>query len=112
MTDALLADPERLILVDGSGYIFRAYHVMPPMTRPDGTPVNAVRGFCQMLVKLLDDCASNHFAVIFDAGRFSFRNDLYDQYKANRPEPPEDLVPQFGLIREATRRRIWSRNFR
>ncbi|MEM6490565.1 MAG: DNA polymerase I, partial [Pseudomonadota bacterium] len=99
----LLADTERLILIDGSGYIFRAYHVMPPMTRPDGTPVNAVRGFCQMLVKLLDDCASDRIAVIFDAGRFSFRNDLYDAYKANRPEPPDDLVPQFPLTREASR---------
>ena len=99
----LLEDPDRLILVDGSGYIFRAYHVMPPMNRPDGTPVNAVRGFCQMLVKLLDDFKGAHLAVIFDAGRFSFRNDLYDAYKANRPEPPEDLVPQFPLTREASR---------
>ncbi len=92
-----------LFLVDGSGYIFRAYHALPPMTRPDGTPVNAVFGFSNMLVKLIDDMDADHMAVIFDASRFSFRNDIYPQYKAQRPDAPEDLVPQFPLIREATR---------
>lgn len=80
--------PHRLYLVDGSGYIFRAFHALPPMTRPDGTPVNAVYGFCTMLLKLLDDLEAESVAVIFDAGRRSFRNDIYSDYKAHRPEPP------------------------
>ena len=92
-----------LILIDGSGFIFRAYHALPPMTRPDGTPVNAVFGFSNMLSRLLKDHVGTHFAVIFDAGRHTFRNDLYDKYKAQRPEPPEDLRPQFALVRDATR---------
>ncbi|MDF1793861.1 MAG: DNA polymerase I, partial [Thalassobaculaceae bacterium] len=92
-----------LFLVDGSGYIFRAYHALPPMSRPDGTPVNAVFGFSNMLVRLIDDLEADHMAVIFDAARVSFRNDIYPDYKAQRPDAPEDLVPQFPLIREATR---------
>ncbi len=92
-----------LILIDGSGFIFRAYHALPPMTRPDGTPVNAVFGFSNMLSRLLKDHVGTHFAVIFDAGRYTFRNRLYDKYKAQRPEPPEDLRPQFALVRDATR---------
>ena len=92
-----------LILIDGSGFIFRAYHALPPMTRPDGTPANAVFGFSNMLSRLLKDHVGTHFAVIFDAGRHTFRNDLYDKYKAQRPEPPEDLRPQFALVRDATR---------
>ncbi len=92
-----------LYLVDGSGYIFRAYHALPPMNRPDGTPVNAVFGFSSMLVRLIDDLDADHLAVIFDASRLTFRNDIYPEYKAQRPEAPEDLVPQFALIREATR---------
>jgi len=91
-----------LILVDGSGYIFRAFHALPPMTRPDGVPVNAVFGFTNMLARLLKDHVGTHVAVIFDAGRFTFRNRLYENYKAQRPEPPEDLRPQFALVREAT----------
>ncbi len=94
--------PIRLILIDGSGYIFRAFHALPPMTRPDGTPVNAVFGFTNMLAKLLKDHVGTHFAVIFDAGRVTFRNRLYDQYKAQRLEPPDELKPQFALVREAT----------
>ena len=97
------AEQPHLYLVDGSGYIFRAYHALPPMTRPDGTPVNAVFGFSNMLVKLIDDMDADHMAVIFDAARVSFRNDIYPDYKAQRPDAPEDLVPQFPLIREATR---------
>jgi DNA polymerase-1 len=89
--------------VDGSGFIFRAFHALPPMTRPDGTPVNAVFGFTNMLAKLLKEHVGSHIAVIFDAGRTTFRNRLYDDYKANRPPPPEELIPQFALIREATR---------
>ncbi|MEL7488060.1 MAG: 5'-3' exonuclease H3TH domain-containing protein, partial [Pseudomonadota bacterium] len=98
----------RLYLVDGSAYIFRAYHALPPLTRKsDGLPIGAVSGFCNMLYKLLtdmgDDHDPTHFAVIFDYSAHTFRNDLYDQYKANREEPPEDLRPQFPLVRDATR---------
>ncbi len=98
----------RLYLVDGSGFIFRAYHALPPLTRKsDGLPVGAVSGFCNMLWKLLVDMKSSedaptHLAVIFDHSEKTFRNDLYDQYKAHRPPAPEDLVPQFPLVREAT----------
>jgi len=93
-----------LYLIDGSGYLFRAYHALPPMTRPDGTPINAVFGFCRMLVAdLLDNPEIDHIAMILDAGSITFRNKIYDKYKANRPEPPEDLIPQFPLIREAAR---------
>ncbi|PVB61935.1 DNA polymerase I [Labrenzia sp. 011] len=107
---ALTAD-DHLILVDGSTFIFRAYHALPPLTRkPDGLPVGAVSGFCNMLWKLLQEGPSpekgdepTHFAVIFDHSAKTFRNEIYPQYKAQRPDPPEDLVPQFGLIREATR---------
>jgi len=94
---------KHLFLVDGSGYIFRAYHALPPMTRPDGTPVNAVFGFTNMLVRLIDDLEADHLAVIFDAAKVSFRNEIYPDYKAQRPDAPEDLIPQFPLIREATR---------
>ncbi len=91
-----------LVLIDGSGFIFRAFHALPPMTRPDGTPVNAVFGFTNMLARLLKDHTGTHIAVIFDAGRLTFRNRLYDAYKANRPPAPEELIPQFILTREAT----------
>jgi DNA polymerase-1 len=93
---------KRLILVDGSGYIFRAFHALPPMTRPDGTHVNAVYGFTQMLSQFLAKHAASHIAVVFDSARTTFRNEIYPEYKAHRPEPPPELVPQFGLIREAT----------
>ncbi|MEO9773659.1 DNA polymerase I [Roseibium sp.] len=107
---ALTAD-DHLILVDGSTFIFRAYHALPPLTRkPDGLPVGAVSGFCNMLWKLLQEGLTpekgdepTHFAVIFDHSAQTFRNEIYPEYKAHRPDPPEDLVPQFGLIREATR---------
>ncbi len=99
--------PERLYLLDGSGYIFRAYHVLPPLTRKDGTPVGCVLGFCNMLWKLaeeaLADARFSHIAVIFDSGRVTFRNDIYPAYKANRPATPEDLIPQFPLVREGAR---------
>ena len=96
------AEPLHLVLVDGSGFIFRAFHALPPMTRPDGTPVNAVFGFTNMLARLLKDHVGTHLAVIFDAGRTTFRNRIYDQYKAQRPEPPSELLPQFALVRDAT----------
>ncbi|MAW36751.1 MAG: DNA polymerase I [Rhodospirillaceae bacterium] len=92
-----------LYLVDGSAYIFRAYHALPPLTRSDGMPVGAVRGFMTMMLRLVEDHARDYFAVIFDASGVTFRNDIYDQYKANRDAPPEDLKPQFGLVRDATR---------
>ncbi|MDE8344801.1 MAG: DNA polymerase I [Acidocella sp.] len=93
----------RLVLVDGSGFIFRAFHAIPDMTRPDGVHVNAVFGFCNMITRLMKEHTGTHLAVIFDAGRETFRNRMYDQYKAQRPEPPPELLPQFALIREATR---------
>jgi len=91
----------QLVLVDGSGYIFRAFHGLPMMNRPDGTPINAVFGFTKMLLKLMADLSPSHIIVIFDAGRVTFRNEIYPEYKANRTEPPEELVPQFALVREA-----------
>jgi DNA polymerase-1 len=102
-----MSDKQHLYLVDGSAYIFRAYHRLPPLTNPQGTPVGAVYGYTTMLWKLAEDLhkadGPTHLAVILDKSAHSFRNDLYDQYKANRPEPPEDLKPQFPLIRDATR---------
>ena len=99
---------DHLYLIDGSGYLFRAYHALPPLSRKsDGLPTGAVSGFCNMLWKLLEDTkqgdAPSHLAVIFDAGKKTFRNDIYPAYKANRPDPPEDLIPQFPLVRDATR---------
>jgi DNA polymerase-1 len=99
---AAAAEGGHLILVDGSGYIFRAFHALPPMTRGDGTPVNAVFGFTNMLSRFLKDHAGTHLAVVFDAGSKTFRNRIYDQYKAQRPEPPAELIPQFKLVRDAT----------
>jgi DNA polymerase-1 len=99
---------DHLYLVDGSGYLFRAYHALPPLSRKsDGLPTGAVSGYCNMLWKLLEDMkgpdAPTHLAVVFDAGSKTFRNAIYPQYKANRPDPPEDLIPQFPLVRDATR---------
>ena len=93
----------RLILVDGSAYIFRAYYGLPPMNRPDGTPINAVYGFTNMLVKLIEDYSNDRMIVIFDAARENFRNKIFPEYKANRGEAPDDLVPQFPLIRECVK---------
>jgi DNA polymerase-1 len=96
-----------LYLVDGSGYIFRAYHRLPPLSNKHGQPAGAVYGFTTMMWKLVEDLNAadgpTHMAVIFDASSKTFRNDMYDQYKAHRPPPPEDLVPQFPMIRDATR---------
>ena len=100
---------DHLYLIDGSGYIFRAYYALPPLTRKsDGLPVGAVSGFCSMLFKLLEDSKSNenlqkptHFAVIFDSARKTFRNKIYSEYKANRSEAPDDLAPQFEYIRKS-----------
>ena len=81
---------QHVFLVDGSGFIFRAFHALPPMTRADGTPVNAVYGFCTMLMRLLEDTDADRIAVIFDTSRKTFRSDIYPEYKAHRPPPPED----------------------
>jgi DNA polymerase-1 len=93
--------PDRLYIVDASGFIFRAFHAIPPMTRPDGTPINAVFGFINMLIKLLIEVKAHHLIAIFDASRKSFRNEMYSAYKAHRPETPPELVPQFSLVRAA-----------
>ena len=91
----------RLILVDGSGYIFRAYYALPPMNNSKGIPTNAVYGFCNMMLRLIDEHPNDKILIILDAGKNTFRNTLYPEYKANRSEAPEDLIPQFGIIREA-----------
>ncbi len=93
--------PRHVFLVDGSGYIFRAFHALPPMTRPDGVPVNAVYGFTTMLMRLVEDTDADRIAVVFDVSRETFRNRLYPEYKIHRPDPPPELIPQFALIREA-----------
>jgi DNA polymerase-1 len=107
-TSRALKPGDHLFLVDGSGYIFRAYHALPPLTRKsDGLQVNAVLGFCNMLWKLLQemppDNRPTHLAVVFDKSEKTFRNEMYSEYKANRSAPPDDLIPQFPLIREAVR---------
>jgi DNA polymerase I len=103
-----LAKGDHVFLVDGSSYIFRAYHALPPLSRKsDGLQVNAVLGFCNMLWKLLRDMPPDnrptHLAIVFDKSEVTFRNKLYPDYKAHRPPAPDDLIPQFGLIRDAVR---------
>ena len=106
---AKIKDTDHFYLIDGSGYIFRAYYALPPLTRKsDGLPVGAVSGFCNMLFKLLEDAKSQdnkerptHFAVIFDSARKNFRNEIYSDYKANRSDAPDDLIPQFDFIRKS-----------
>src|SRR6187397_3564975 len=103
-----LAKGDHVFLVDGSGYIFRAYHALPPLNRKsDGLQINAVLGFCNMLWKLLADMKPEerptHLAVVFDKSEKTFRSEMYGEYKANRSAPPDDLIPQFPLIREAVR---------
>lgn len=103
-----MSKSDELILIDGSGYIFRAYYAMAysrsgGLTNPQGVPVGAVYGFCSMLIRLLNTHRGAKIAVIFDAARKNFRYDLYEHYKANRDETPEDLIPQFPLVRDATR---------
>jgi len=106
-----LKKTDHFYLIDGSGYIFRAYYALPPLSRKsDGLPTGAVSGFCSMLFKLLEDARSDdskhkptHFAVIFDSARKNFRNEIYSEYKANRTEAPEDLAPQFEYIRKSVK---------
>jgi DNA polymerase-1 len=92
---------QKIVLIDGYGFVFRAYHSLPPLTRSDGTPVGAVYGFINMLIKLISTLDTTHIAVIFDAGGKNFRHQLFAEYKANRPPCPPDLIPQFALIRQA-----------
>src|SRR5437773_11868330 len=99
---------DHVFLVDGSSYIFRAYHALPPLNRKsDGLQVNAVLGFCNMLWKLLRDMPPDnkptHLAIVFDKSEVTFRNELYPDYKAHRPPAPDDLIPQFAMIREIGR---------
>jgi DNA polymerase-1 len=91
-----------LYLIDGSGFIFRAYHALPPLTAPNGTPVGAVLGFVNMIIKLMEGNKAEYVAVIFDAARKTFRNRIYADYKAHRPPAPDDLIPQFSIVREAS----------
>jgi DNA polymerase I len=108
---SLIKKTDHFYLIDGSGYVFRAYYALPPLSRKsDGLPTGAVSGFCSMLFKLLEDSRSDdsihkptHFAVIFDSARKNFRNEIYSEYKANRSEAPDDLVPQFEYIRKSVR---------
>ncbi|HEY5209219.1 MAG TPA: DNA polymerase I [Stellaceae bacterium] len=97
-----MSTPRHFYLVDGSGYIFRAFHALPPLTRQDGTPIGAVLGFSNMIYRLLKDTNADHIAIVFDAAETTFRNRIYDRYKANRSETPPELVPQFQLVRAAT----------
>ncbi len=97
-----MADTHTICLVDGSGYIFRAFYALPMMNRADGTPVNAVFGFIKMLMNLIKENGCEHIVVVFDAKRKNFRNDIYAAYKENRSETPPELIPQFALIRQAT----------
>lgn len=92
---------KKIALIDGYGFVFRAYYSLPPLTRKDGTPVGAVYGFTKMLLKLIAGLDVSHIAVVFDSGSKTFRNEIYPQYKANRPSCPEDLKPQFSIMREA-----------
>ena len=92
---------EKIALIDGYGFVFRAYHALPPLTRSDGTPVGAVYGFTNMLIKLLANLEVSHIAAVFDSGSKTFRNEIFSDYKANRPPCPEDLKPQFAIVREA-----------
>ncbi len=92
---------KKIALIDGYGFVFRAYHSLPPLTRPDGTPVGAVYGFTNMLIKLLAGLDVTHAAIVFDSGSKTFRNDIFPKYKANRPPCPEELIPQFPIVREA-----------
>ena len=103
-----MVEKNHLFLIDGSGYIFRAYYALPPLYRKrDGLPTGAVNGFCNMIYKLIEDTnrdiKPSHIAVIFDTARKTFRNDIYNDYKANRGDPPEDLIPQFQIIKDSVK---------
>ena len=92
---------KKVVLIDGSGYIYRAFYALPPMTRSDGVPVNAVYGFCTMLMKLIKEMSADYLAVMFDTSRQTFRMDIFPDYKGTRKETPQELIPQFPLLRQA-----------
>ena len=92
---------KKVCLIDGSGYIFRAFYALPPMSAPNGTPVNAVYGFTNMFLKLTQRLQCDYSLVLFDAKRQNYRNDIFPDYKGTRKETPEELIPQFAVIREA-----------
>ena len=94
---------KNLFLIDGSGLIFRAFYALPPLTNPEGTPINAVLGYCNMIINIVDTFKPDQLIVVFDTKRKTFRNDIYKSYKSNRVELPEELIPQFTIIREATK---------
>ena len=94
---------KNLFLVDASGLIFRAFYALPPLTNPEGTPINAVLGYCNMIINIVDTFKPDQLIVVFDTKRKTFRNDIYKSYKSNRVELPEELIPQFTIIREATK---------
>ena len=93
---------KKLFLIDGSGFIFRAFYALPPLTNSEGTPINAVYGYCNMILNIYEKFKPEQVIVVFDTKKKTFRNEIYKQYKSNRSEPPEELIPQFSIIREAT----------
>ena len=93
---------KNLFLIDGSGFIFRAFYALPPLTNPDGIPINAVYGYCNMILNIYEKFNPEEIIVVFDTKKKTFRNDIYKDYKSNRTEPPEELIPQFSIIRDAT----------
>ena len=93
---------KKLFLIDGSGFIFRAFYALPPLTNPDGIPINAVYGYCNMILNINEKFKPEQIIVVFDSKRKTFRNDIYKEYKGNRKDLPEELIPQFSIIREAT----------
>ena len=94
---------KRVCLIDGSGYIFRAFYALPPLTSPDGIPVNAVYGFTNMFMRLTQKIKCDYSLVLFDAKRQNFRNEIFPDYKGTRKEIPEDLIPQFDIIHQAVK---------
>ena len=93
---------KNLFLIDGSGFIFRAFYAIPPLTNPEGIPINAVYGYCTMITNIIETFKPDQLIVVFDTKEKTFREDIYKPYKSNRSEPPEELIPQFSIIREAT----------
>ena len=91
---------KKIALIDGYGFVFRAFHSVPSLSRPDGLNVGGVFGFANMMIKLIATLKVSHIAVVFDSGAKTFRHDIYPQYKANRPPCPEELIPQFPIVRE------------
>ena len=93
---------KNLFLIDGSGFIFRAFYALPPLTNPEGTPINAVYGYCNMILNICEKFKPDQIIVVFDTKKKTFRNEIYNEYKSNRTEPPEELIPQFSIIKDAT----------